>query len=93
MHPTVKPVALVADALRDCSRRNDIILDQFGGSGTSLIAAEKVGRRARLIEIDPLYCDTIIRRWQQVTGKQSKRASTGDTFDDLEFDAMNDKAA
>ena len=69
MHPTVKPVALVADALRDCSRRKDIVLDPFGGSGSTLIAAEKTGRCARLIEFDPLYCDTIIRRYMQVTGR------------------------
>ena len=71
MHPTVKPVALVADALRDCSRRDDIVLDPFAGSGTTLIAAEKTGRRARLIEFDPLYCDTIARRYEALTGKQA----------------------
>ncbi|WP_243457228.1 DNA-methyltransferase [Parasphingorhabdus cellanae] len=64
MHPTVKPVALVADAIRDCSRRGEIILDCFGGSGFTLIAAHKTGRCARLIEYDPLYCDTIVTRWQ-----------------------------
>ena len=69
MHPTVKPVALVADAIRDCSRRADIVLDGFAGSGTTLIAAQKTGRIARLIEYDPLYCDTIVRRWQTLTGK------------------------
>ncbi|WP_309753613.1 site-specific DNA-methyltransferase [Novosphingobium sp.] len=69
MHPTVKPVALVADALRDCSRRKDIVLDPFGGSGSTLIAAEKTGRCARLIEFDALYCDTIIRRYMQMTGR------------------------
>ena len=57
MHPTVKPVALVADAIKDCSRRGETVLDPFGGSGTTLIAAEKTGRRARLIEFDPAYCD------------------------------------
>src|SRR5690606_20414930 len=62
MHPTVKPTALVADAIRDCTRRGDIVLDAFGGSGTTLIAAEICGRSARLIEYDPLYCDTIVRR-------------------------------
>jgi DNA modification methylase len=70
MHPTVKPVALVADAIRDCSRRGEIVLDGFGGSGSTLIAAEKTGRVARLIEIDPGYCDTILRRFQAYTGKQ-----------------------
>jgi len=93
MHPTVKPVALISDALRDCSKRGDIVLDQFGGSGSTLIAAEKVGRRARLIEYDPLYCDTIIRRWQMVTGKRAKLTSSGEFFDDLEFAAANEAAA
>lgn len=81
MHPTVKPVAMVADALRDCSRRGEIVLDCFGGSGSTLIAAEKTGRRARLIEYDPLYCDVIIRRWQAYTGQAARHADTGLTFD------------
>ncbi|WFL78271.1 site-specific DNA-methyltransferase [Altererythrobacter arenosus] len=83
MHPTVKPVALVADAIRDCSRRGEIVLDGFGGSGSTLIAAEKTGRAARLIEYDPLYCDTIIRRWQTYTGKQAVLAETGASFEDV----------
>src|SRR5947209_5970182 len=83
MHPTVKPVALVADAIRDCSRRGDIVLDPFGGSGTTLIAAEKTGRQARLVEFDPAYCDTILRRFEQVTGKQPTEASTGLPFEDV----------
>ena len=83
MHPTVKPVALIADALRDCSRRGEIVLDCFGGSGSTLIAAEKTGRRARLIEYDPIYCDTIVKRWEQLTGKRASRASDGEQFDDL----------
>jgi len=70
-HPTVKPTALVADAIRDCSHRQNIILDPFGGSGTTLIAAEKVGRSARLIELDPIYCDMIVRRWEKFTGKKA----------------------
>lgn len=82
MHPTVKPVALIADAIRDCSKRNDIILDVFGGSGSTLIAADQCGRRARLIEIDPLYCDTIIRRFQKVTGEQARLEATGASFAD-----------
>jgi len=69
MHPTVKPVALIGDAIRDCSKRGDIILDMFGGSGSTLIAAEEAGRRARLIEYDPAYCDTIVARWERLTGK------------------------
>jgi DNA modification methylase len=67
LHPTVKPVALVADAIRDCSNRNGVILDPFGGAGTTLIAAEKTGRRACLIEIDPRYVDVTIKRWQNLT--------------------------
>jgi len=67
IHPTVKPVNMIADAIRDCSNRNDIILDIFGGSGSTLIAAEQAGRRARILEIDPLYCDAIIKRWQELT--------------------------
>jgi DNA modification methylase len=73
LHPTVKPVALVADAIRDCSNGNDIILDPFGGAGTTLIAAEKTGRKARLIEIDPRYVDVTIQRWQNLTGKMAVR--------------------
>ena len=83
MHPTVKPVALIADAIRDCSRRGEIVLDGFGGSGSTLIAAEKTGRRARLIEYDPLYCDTIIRRWETVTGKRAVLVATGQWFEDV----------
>lgn len=80
MHPTVKPVALIADAIKDCPRRGDIILDVFGGSGSTLIAADQCGRVARLIEIDPLYCDTIIRRFERLTGEQARLAETGRTF-------------
>jgi len=68
MHPTVKPVALVADAIKDVSRRGHIVLDAFGGSGTTLIAAEKTGRKARLLELDPIYCDVICRRFEAYTG-------------------------
>ena len=81
MHPTVKPVALVADAIRDCSRRGETVLDPFGGSGTTLIAAEKTGRRARLIEFDPAYCDQILRRFEHVTGEQPRLAATGQAFE------------
>jgi DNA modification methylase len=84
MHPTVKPVALVADAIRDCSRRGGLILDPFAGSGTTVIAAERTGRKARAIEIDPTYCDLIIRRWQDFTGKRAIHAKTGMHFEDLE---------
>ena len=81
MHPTVKPVALVADAIKDCSRRGEIVLDLFAGSGTTLIAAHTTGRRARLIEFDPAYCDQIARRFEQVTGKQAILAATGQSFE------------
>lgn len=81
LHPTVKPVALVADAIRDCSNRGELVLDVFGGSGTTLIAAEKTGRSASLIELDPGYCDVIIKRWEKLTGKQATLASTWETFE------------
>lgn len=84
MHPTVKPVALIADAIRDCSKRGQIVLDCFAGSGSTLIAAESAGRRARVIEYDPLYCDTIVRRWQSLTGRRAVHAVTGDAFEDRE---------
>ena len=83
MHPTVKPVALVADAIRDCSKRGDIVLDGFGGSGSTLIAAEKCGRAARLIEYEPGYCDVIVQRWQRLTGKRATLAATGQAFEDV----------
>lgn len=83
MHPTVKPVALVADAMRDCSKRGSIILDAFSGSGTTIIAAEQVGRRAFCIEIDPRYADGSIRRWQKFTGRDAVLESTGQPFDEL----------
>jgi DNA modification methylase len=83
MHPTVKPVAMIADAIKDCSRRGETILDCFGGSGSTLIAAEKTGRRARLIEYDPLYCDTIIRRWELHSGKRAVLVESGETFEQV----------
>jgi DNA modification methylase len=83
MHPTVKPVALVAEAIKDCSRRGEIVLDPFGGSGTTLIAAEKTGRLARLIEFDPAYCETILRRFERVTGKQATSAASRMSFEEI----------
>ena len=83
MHPTVKPVALVADAIRDCSRRGDLVLDSFGGSGTTLIACERTNRKARLIELDPIYCDQIVGRWQKLTGRKAVNAITGVPFNDM----------
>lgn len=81
LHPTVKPVAMVADAMKDCSSRGGIVLDPFCGSGTILIAAQKTGRRARAIELDPIYCDTAIRRWQSFANDDAVLESTGETFD------------
>ncbi|MGE3708526.1 MAG: site-specific DNA-methyltransferase [Hyphomicrobiaceae bacterium] len=83
-HPTVKPVALVADAIQDCSKRRDLVLDPFAGSGTTIIAAEKTNRRAAAIELDPVYVDTIVRRWQAFTGKQATCAQSGMTFAECE---------
>jgi len=83
LHPTMKPVELVERAIRNSSRPGDVVLDPFGGSGSTLIAAEKLGRRARLIELDPKYVDVIVRRWQDYTGKQATRAADGAAFDDL----------
>jgi DNA modification methylase len=84
MHPTVKPVALVADAIKDCSLRGAIVLDPFLGSGTTLIAAEKTGRKARCLEIEPRYVDVALRRWQAYTGKPALQADTGLTFEQAE---------
>ncbi|MBA3518620.1 MAG: site-specific DNA-methyltransferase, partial [Rhizobiales bacterium] len=84
LHPTVKPVALVADAIKDGSRRNGIVLDPFCGSGTVLVAAERTGRRARAIEIDPAYVDVAVRRWQAYAGKPATLEPTGQTFEDVE---------
>jgi DNA modification methylase len=80
LHPTPKPVGLVADAIRDCSHRNGIILDPFGGAGSTLIAAERTGRTARLIELEARYVDAAIKRWQTVTGKTAVNAATGLLF-------------
>lgn len=91
MHPTVKPVAMVQDALQDCSRRGEIVLDVFGGSGTTLIAAEKSGRKARILEVDPIYCDTIIRRWQAETGRAAVLAASEETFDAMRADRRIDE--
>lgn len=83
VHPTVKPVALVADAIRDCSQRGEIVLDPFVGSGTTILAAERVGRRGYGLEIDPLYVDVAIRRWQSFTGRDALLEVTGQTFDEV----------
>jgi len=86
LHPTVKPVALIADAILDCSARGDLVLDPFLGSGSTLLAAERVGRTCRGIELDPLYVDAAIRRWQHFTGGSAIHASTGNRFDNLVLD-------
>jgi DNA modification methylase len=83
MHPTVKPVALVADALRDCSMRGEVVLDPFLGSGTTVLAAEKVGRQAFGLEIDPAYVDVAVRRWQSFTRADAVLAGGGRTFDEM----------
>ncbi len=83
MHPTVKPIALVRDAILDASNRDDLVLDPFGGSGTTLLAADAVRRRSRLIEFDPLYCDVIVRRAEQALGLTATLAATGESFADV----------
>jgi DNA modification methylase len=93
MHPTVKPVAMVADAIKDCSKRGSLVLDPFCGSGTILIAAEKTGRRARAIELDPKYVDVAIRRWEQYTGKSAVLALWGETFDEVSEARLGSVAA
>ena len=88
LHPTVKPVRLVADAILDCTARGDIVLDGFLGSGTSVIAAERTGRRCFGLELDPTYVDTVVRRWQAYTGGQARDAASGKVFDELEAERM-----
>lgn len=92
-HPTVKPIALVADAIRDCSNRGDIILDPFMGSGTTILAAERSGRRGFGIEIDPHYVDTAVRRWEKATGRAVRLEGDGRTFRALESDRLQDTAS
>jgi DNA modification methylase len=87
LHPTVKPVALVADAIMDGSARGDIVLDGFLGSGTTVIAAERTGRRCYGLELDPVYLDTIVRRWQAFTRERAHHALTGRSFDEVEAEA------
>ncbi len=84
MHPTVKPVALVVDAIKDCSKRRGIILDPFVGSGTTIIAAEKTGRRAYAMELDPKYVQTAIRRWEAFTGEDAVHVASGLVFHELQ---------
>ena len=84
LHPTVKPVKLVADAMLDCSKRGGVVLDAFAGSGTTLIAAEKTGRRGYGIELDPQYCDVIIRRLAAAANIEAIHAATGKPFAEIE---------
>jgi DNA modification methylase len=93
LHPTVKPVAMVADAILDCLARGDIVLDAFLGSGTTVIAAERTGRRCRALELDPAYVDTAIRRWQVLNGEKAHKASNGCRFDDLADEVGDANAA
>jgi DNA modification methylase len=83
LHPTMKPVALVERAIRNSSKSRDIVLDPFGGSGSTLIACEKTGRQARLVELDPRYCDVIIMRWQEFSGVAATLDDDGRTYDDI----------
>jgi DNA modification methylase len=78
MHPTVKPVAMIMDAIKDCSKCGEIVLDGFGGSGSTLIAAEKTKRKARLVEYEPRYLDVTVKRWEALTGKRATLAETGE---------------
>ena len=80
LHPTMKPVALVERAIRNSSKSRDVVLDLFGGSGTTMIAADLAGRRARLMELDPKFVDVAVLRWQAVTGGVAVHAETGEPF-------------
>ena len=91
LHPTMKPVALVERAIRNSSKSRDIVLDPFGGSGTTLIAAERTGRRARLIELDPKYADVIVHRWQQQTGQTARLGPSGPSLRWLPIEQIGDK--
>jgi 16S rRNA G966 N2-methylase RsmD len=86
LHPTVKPVALVADAVMDCSARNDVVLDPFCGSGTTVIAAERTGRRCYGLELDPRYVDTIVRRWQAFTRDSARHSASDRSFDQMQVE-------
>jgi DNA modification methylase len=90
IHPTVKPTALVADAIRDCSNRNDVILDAFSGSGTTIIAAAKTGRRGYALELDPHYVDVAVKRWEAWSGEAAHHA-TGLTFAQLQEQRLSNR--
>jgi DNA modification methylase len=80
LHPTVKPAAMIADAIKDVSKRGGIVLDLFGGSGSTLIAAHKTGRRARVCELDPVYCDRILSRWETFAKDDAELVACGFSF-------------
>ena len=84
LHPTVKPVALVADALLDCTAPGDLVLDSFLGSGSTLMAAQRTGRVCYGVELDPIYVDTIVRRWQRETGRDAVQAESKQRFNEME---------
>ena len=84
LHPTVKPVGMIADAIMDVTARGDWVLDPFAGSGSTLLAAEQTGRKAACIELDPRYVDVIIRRFQDSTGQPAKHSVWGQSFDEIE---------
>jgi hypothetical protein len=88
LHPTVKPVAMIADAIKDVSRRGGVVLDLFGGSGSTLIAAHKTGRRTRLCELDPVYCDRILRRWEVFAKDDAERIASGLTSESRAAEAV-----
>jgi len=92
-HPTVKPLALICDILLDASVKGDIVVDPYAGSGTLLLAAQKLRRKARCLELDPAYCDTIIRRWQRWSGETAVRVADGMTFDFLAAELIADPAS
>jgi DNA modification methylase len=92
-HPTVKPVGMVADALKDCTRRGDIVLDTLAGAGTTILAAERVGRRAYSLELEPKYVDVAVRRWQAFTRRDAVHAHTGQTFEDVAGDRKDPQPA
>ena len=92
LHPTMKPVALVERAIRNSSKSRDLVLDVFGGSGTTMIAAELAGRRARLVELDPKYADVIVGRWEAFTGSKAVLQATGQAFADVARERLNGNA-
>ena len=89
LHPTMKPVGLVERAIRNSSKSRDIVLDPFGGSGTTLIAAERTGRRARLVELDPKYADVAVQRWQDQTGRTARLERSGQSFSEMACGKMS----